>query len=1332
VGWTQEVPTVDAAAIVPKAITGDSDIKIPVIAVDHASQRQISVPAAVVLNTVTGMPVAMDIGITDADGRFVGVLPVPGMSPGSYEIEVKVGGAGPALASTVKLIEKSMILLETDKPIYKPGQTIHGRLLLLDEQLKPLAGDAVIEISDGKGMKVFRKELSAHALGVAHFDLDLATELNLGTWRISAQAESASGQVDVRVEEYVLPRFDIDLHTSKDYYLVSEPVLGSVDARYFFGKPVDGIVEITASRYVGVWEPYARFTTPLTMGQAEFELPAVEYVSGTPSEGGSASVQLEVSVSDTSEHREETSELIPMVDSLIRHQIIPLSRNLVPESPFELALVAETPVGDPVSVQGRLRLQYILNDDSDAQEVIRVPTFEGVSTIHLDIPEAIKRVEINSLVWSDQAETDASLTLYCHDAATDSFVHLRSRGSSSLQVGQSALIDVIQAHDRTVYYDVFANGHTLYSDVVVDDLIEISITPAMMPAVKVVAYVINPNNEIAADSVTLEVEMHHDLSVLRTAFDANEALPGGSVQVQIQAETEALVGIAVVDESVYALNEGRLNMQEVMEELEAFYMRPQQESHATYPKPISAAQQFDRAGCRLLTNDEAFRTDNGASRGRGGGGSGRGGGGSPSIPNITPNDTDDLAEVGYVRQFFPETWVWIPDLLTDAAGYAELDLTVPDSITTWRLHAVSTSAQGLGISESELLVFQEFFGEPDLPYEVTQGERFPVRIQIFNYLPVDQIVHVTLTEASWFELFDPGTQQVLVPANSVGLASFEIEPTELGRHIVEVTLRSPLRADAVRKPLKVEPPGTMREIVTNDMLKAGQTVALDPLLPADALDGSGKRLLHVTSSPAAQSISGLDNLLHLPYGCGEQNMIFFAPDVEVLRYLDATGQLTPEIRAKAEHFISTGYQRELTYRHDDGSFSAFGQRDPSGSLWLTAFVLGTFSAARDVQTIDERVLRHACRWIEEHQLESGAWEPVGFLHHGDMRGGVSGNLTLTAYVLNALADYGAASSTSLQKGMDYLREHWSAAQDSPYALAIACLASQRLGQVDLADALMQRLDTLAVHDDQGLHWEPHAIETAAYVALCMAERYDNRLGEVITWLSLQQNSLGGYRSTQDTVMALKALMKSATQTCEHMELTVRQSDGTVLGQLKLDESNADLVQTLILDTDQPLFLSASGAGRVRYQWVKRFHVLLQDECVTNNLALEVRYSADHVEVDDRVDVDVTVRYLGALSSTGMMIVDVGVPTGFAPLQASLDALLEDEVVSRIEKAGRKLIFYLDHLAPDETRQFSFQVVARWPVRAVIPDSYTYLYYEPEIRAETAGSEIVVEDPQAQE
>jgi len=85
-------------------------------------------------------------------------------------------------------------------------------------------------------------------------------------------------------------------------------------------------------------------------------------------------------------------------------------------------------------------------------------------------------------------------------------------------------------------------------------------------------------------------------------------------------------------------------------------------------------------------------------------------------------------------------------------------------------------------------------------------------------------------------------------------------------------------------------------------------------------------------------------------------MIVFAPDVFITKYLRESGQLKPEIMAKAEMLMLTGYQRELTYRHSDGSFSAFGQQDQEGSLWLTAFVLKCFSQAEDLIYIDKDVL----------------------------------------------------------------------------------------------------------------------------------------------------------------------------------------------------------------------------------------------------------------------------------------------------------------------------------------------------------------------------------------
>jgi CD109 antigen len=355
--------------------------------------------------------------------------------------------------------------------------------------------------------------------------------------------------------------------------------------------------------------------------------------------------------------------------------------------------------------------------------------------------------------------------------------------------------------------------------------------------------------------------------------------------------------------------------------------------------------------------------------------------------------------------------------------------------------------------------------------------------------------------------------------------------------------------------------------------------------------------------------------------------------------------------------------------------------------------------------------------------------PVGFVCHSEMVGGVEGVYALTAFATIALTNYGGAEPRVVGTATQYLRDHLSEVQDDAYALAIAALALARAGD-STADAVLDRLLAIAATDADGLHWKPHAVETTAYAALAMIEREMPQANEAVKWLALQRNSLGGYGSTQDTVMGLKALMMAARSQSRGVNLTVtaRAPGGAVLAEFPVNRENFDVLQTAELPLESAIELGATGSGDVRFQLVRRFNVLLADDCIGTDMALDVEYDADHVEVDDIVNVTATVRYFGLKGATGMMIVDIGVPTGFATVGASLDALVTDGTVTRFEVAGRKVIFYLDGLTQGEQRSFSFQVKARFPVRAVVPDSQAYSYYEPDVRAEAEGPEIVVEAP----
>ena len=77
------------------------------------------------------------------------------------------------------------------------------------------------------------------------------------------------------------------------------------------------------------------------------------------------------------------------------------------------------------------------------------------------------------------------------------------------------------------------------------------------------------------------------------------------------------------------------------------------------------------------------------------------------------------------------------------------------------------------------------------------------------------------------------------------------------------------------------------------------------------------------------------------------------------------------------YLLHAGYQRELTFRHDDGSYSAFGKSDNSGSMWLTAFVVKSFAQARQFVFIDPSQLTTSMRWFRSKQLENGCFPQVG-------------------------------------------------------------------------------------------------------------------------------------------------------------------------------------------------------------------------------------------------------------------------------------------------------------------------------------------------------------------
>ncbi|XP_053558866.1 C3 and PZP-like alpha-2-macroglobulin domain-containing protein 8 [Bombina bombina] len=379
-------------------------------------------------------------------------------------------------------------------------------------------------------------------------------------------------------------------------------------------------------------------------------------------------------------------------------------------------------------------------------------------------------------------------------------------------------------------------------------------------------------------------------------------------------------------------------------------------------------------------------------------------------------------------------------------------------------------------------------------------------------------------------------------------------------------------------------------------------------VPHNVIPGSERASATIIGDVMGPTVSNLDNLLRLPFGCGEQNMIHFAPNVFVLKYLQKTKQLCAEVESEAVDYLVQGYQRQLTYKRQDGSYSAFGERDSSGSMWLTAFVLKSFAQSRSFIFIDPGELSSAKDWIIQHQKKDGSFPAMGRILNKDIQGGNHGKIALTAYVAAALLETGITSEeerVAVSRAKSFLESHLFSADD-PYTTALTAYALTLLRST-YASVALRKLNGMAITQDGFTHWSltgtlateedtfmgfndglsqsvvSAEVEMTAYALLTYTLLGDVASAlPVVKWLSQQRNALGGFSSTQDTCVALQSLAEYAILSyIGGVNLTISLASTNLDYQetFLLNRHNKKILQTAAIPTiPTGLFVSAKGEG----------------------------------------------------------------------------------------------------------------------------------------------------------
>jgi len=951
-------------------------------------------------------------------------------------------------------------------------------------------------------------------------------------------------------------------------------------------------------------------------------------------------------------------------------------------------------------------------------------------------------------------------------------------GSSNVVVGQDdALQSLVAGAKELSASESNTERESNEGKIVSYQEIILPINYKVSPSLKLVVFV-NAGNQTLTDSHTYDIEACQNHAV-NVEWSETSVYPGTPVTFSVRAQPDSLCAISATDKSVELLGNINKVTRESIGKLQAEIgdrKTSRSENYWEYqrkcPQTYDAIKVYESTGIQILTDlsfinscetitdavhepeyepeimhsavafsvpESSFIAEDSPQPQIESNHKIVGGSSSVDAPKTEP----EKPKVS-LRSFFPENWLFELINLNDET--LSSSLTSPHTITTWVGEAICMNSQfGLGVSKpSSLLVNQDFFAEIRLPYSVKRGETFPLNVTVFNYIDAELPIRVKLITSEEDVQSDNSEFDICIGPKDNKVITMKTTALTLGE--VNITVEAKITngiencknisagdgfTDALVRQLRVKPEGVPIEKVESDFkcFESGtEKFRMSTLeVPSDAVSDSERAWVYVTGDIMAPALENVGNLVRLPTGCGEQNMVGLVPNIYLLQYLDSTNQKEPELERKAIQFMEIGYNRQQKYNHPNGAYSIWGDKGAKdGSTWLTAFVVKSFSEASQYIDVETRLVQKSVNWLMKGQMDNGCFRKRGYVHSSYLKGGASDD-SLTPFVVTALLEaksrMGVKIETSkMVEAVDCMLRTTNTSdiypaivaahaanllvnkletknEDKKKSLDSIQLTMDQKNQIeDLMEIIIQKANT---SDPGSRFWDTErklskwgyyytsseAVEMTAYnvMSFTLRDEVPEALDSV-KWLARQRNSQGGFVSTQDTVVALQALSMYAQKVTRiplKMTVDVTEKHKTVnkLNTFKLNEENSLLLQTQKLTSlPSKLVLSTTGAGCAMVQTVLKYNM----PEVQDNNGFTITAQGNINSVEDPT-LKICSAYTGSEEKTGMVLIEVELVTGWEAV--SPESLINevDSGVQRVEQDDKenKVVLYFDSMSKEE-------------------------------------------------
>jgi uncharacterized protein YfaS (alpha-2-macroglobulin family) len=1054
--------------------------------------------------------------------------------------------------------ERNEVYVYTDRPVYRPGHTTHIKAVVRvkngDRLEVPRERQIQLRVVAPGDKRMFAKQVTLSNVGTAYADFDVPNDAPLGDYRIEIGTNTFAGSF--YVEEYKKPEYEVKVMPVQQRVLQGEPIKATFDSRYFFGEPVANAkvawVVHTSPHYN--WDYDADDEYGYREGDEGDGGSAYDYdyggtqeeeQHGTLDANGKMTVSIPTRVDDKNK-RDLDYRIEARVTDAANREISGHAKvlatygqyilNVRPESYVyregqtpRIIVTANDYDNKPVQTTVHLAMsrpkwwsrnhgdkgedfgERDVTTGADGIAMLEWPlkksgSYEVKATAQAGMPAAPshesnvagRQLESVAYVWIAGAEVawggtgERKITLVAD--------------KKTYKPGDVAKI-LVSTGLQNSYVLITAEGTEIQSHQVIEAkdgtaTFELLITTTMQPNIYVNATAVH-DGTLYQGAVNVKVPPDQQRLTIEITPSKPQFQPGEKATYDLLAKdangnpARAELSIGVVDEAIYSVRPETTG-----DVLSTFYPKRWKLYDTASSLDFYFTGHAGNKAPMLALNELKYSAQSG---------------------RMAQVKGGDLVQPK-VRKAFPDTAYWSPAVITDASGRARVSVDFPDSLTSWRttVRAITADTKG-GSSIARVIVRKNLMVRFAAPRFFRQGDEVTVSTIVHNYLQTPKTVRMSLDATGVQFAGDHAARDVNVPSRGEAKVDWRLHASAVGGGSAVLTAKALTNeeSDAMEITLPVKAFGVRMGIPKSGTIGAQSGSQKTDIVFPTSDPQSHSIDVTLSSSVAGPIFSALDYLATYPYGCTEQTMSSFLPDIILAQTTSKLKLKTTVPPADLNKMIRAGLERLYDYQHSDGGWGWW--KEDESHVFMTAYVVGGLSQAKDAgYDVDQEKIAKAKDWLRKTLRE-----------HPNMIA------DLEAYVVYAL-ELGGERSTETRDRMWSKRGKFSAQGWAHAGLAMHLAGDARAKEA--ADALKKSVE----ENEQEAYWKAKndylldiydfddSPETTA-VALKLLTAIDPQnplLPKVAQWLVAHRDEGYWWMSTKQTANVVFGLTDYLVQSHE--------------------------------------------------------------------------------------------------------------------------------------------------------------------------------------------------------